>query len=96
MGDDASSINALVNTIFQQYAEHDDDTVVRVQQSLFKVYNQTLRKLGDNDVRVVHTGVRTRHTLERVVRYDGEAFENAWGYPASNSGVGVDNYFIYV
>ena len=45
----------------------------RVWQSLFKVYNQTLRKLGNNGFSVEHTGVRARQragTLERVVKYD--------------------------
>ena len=41
-------------------------------QSLFKVYNQTLRKVGNNDFAVEHIGVRKREregTLERVVKY---------------------------
>ena len=48
---------------------------------LFKVYNQTLRKLGDNDFRVEHTGVGKRQrdgTLETMVKYDAEAFSAAW------------------
>ena len=53
--------------------EYDGDTLERVWQSLFKVYNQTLRKLGNNGFSVEHTGVRARQragTLERVVKYD--------------------------
>ena len=67
------------------YEEYDGDTLERVWQSLFKVYNQTLRKLGDNDFSVEHTGVRKRQregTLERVVKYDVEAFKTAWDYLA--------------
>ena len=48
--------------------------------SLFKVYNQTLRKLGDNDFRVEHTGLGKRQRdvkLETVVKYDAEAFSAA-------------------
>ena len=45
----ASSIDELVETIFQQYEEYDSATLERVWQSLFKVHNQTLRKMGDND-----------------------------------------------
>ena len=45
----SSSIDELVETIFQQYEEYDSATLERVLQSLFKVYNQTLRKMGDND-----------------------------------------------
>ena len=52
----ASSIDELVETIFQQYEEYDGATLKRVWQSLFKVYNQTLRKMGDNDFSVEHTG----------------------------------------
>ena len=54
---------------------------------LFKVYNQTLRKLGDNDFRVEHTGVGKRQrdgTLETVVKYDAEAFSAAWDYLADS------------
>ena len=38
-----------MQNIFDQYEEYDGDTLERVWQSLFKVYNQTIRKLGDND-----------------------------------------------
>ena len=53
------------------YEEYDGDTLERVRQSLFNVYNQTLRNLGGNDFRVEHTGVKARQragTLERVVK----------------------------
>ena len=45
----ASSMDELVETHFQQYEEYDSATLERVWQSLFKVHNQTLRKMGDND-----------------------------------------------
>ena len=54
--------------------------VERVWQSLFKVYNQTLRTLGDNDFSVEHSGVRVRQragTLERVAKHDVGAFKAA-------------------
>ena len=57
---------------------------------LFKVYNQTLRKLGDNDTRVEHTGVGKRQrdgTLETVEKYDAEAFSAAWDYLADSDKV---------
>ena len=69
------------------------DTLERVWQSLFKVYNQTLRQMGDNDFSVEHTGVRVRQmagTLERVVKYDAVAFQKAWDFLASSD---EDNYF---
>ncbi|CAN0188679.1 unnamed protein product, partial [Laminaria digitata] len=44
-GMNASAVDELVETIFQQYEEYDGDTLERVWQSLFKVYNQTLRKI---------------------------------------------------
>ncbi|CAN0047978.1 unnamed protein product, partial [Sphacelaria rigidula] len=82
-GMNASSIDELVETIFKQYDEYDGDTLERVWQSLFKVYNQTLREMGDNDSSVEHSGVRVRQragTLERVVKYDKDAFTKAWDY----------------
>ena len=63
--------------------EYDGDTLERVWQSLFKVYNQTPRTLGDNDVSVEHSGVRARQragTLEKVVKYDVDAFKAAWDF----------------
>ena len=56
-------------------------------RAFFKVYNQTLCKLGDNDVRVEHTGVGERQrdgTLETAVKYDAEAFSAAWDYLADS------------
>ena len=47
-GMNASSIDELVETIFEQYKEYDSAT--RVWQSLFQVYNRTLRKMSDNDL----------------------------------------------
>ena len=73
----ASSVDELVQNVFDQYEEYDGDTLEQVWQSLFKLYNQTLRKLGDNDFRVEHTGVGKRQrdgTLKTVVVYDAEAF----------------------
>ena len=70
------------------------DTLERVWQSLFKVYNQTLRQMGDNDFSVEHTGARVRQmagTLERVVKYDAVAFLKAWDFLASSDD--KDNYF---
>jgi len=92
-GMNASSIDELVETIFQQYEEYDSATLERVWQSLFKVYNQTLRKMGDNDFSVEHTGVTARQkagTLERVVKYDQEAFTKAWDYLAAPTSDGED------
>ena len=73
------------------------DTLERVWQSLFKVYNQTLRQMGDNDFSVEYTGVRVRQmagTLERVVKYDAVAFQKAWDFLASSDG--EDNYFYFI
>ena len=51
----ASSIDELGETIFQQYEEYDSANLERVWQSLFKVYNQTLRKLS-----LIHISEPTR------------------------------------
>ena len=86
----ASSIDELVQTIFQ----HDGATLERVWQSLFKVYNQKIRKMGDNDFSVEHTGVTARQragTLERVVKYDQDAFSKAWDYVTAPTSDGEDD-----
>ena len=93
-GMNASSIDELVETIFDQYEKYDGDTMERVWQSLFKVYDQTPRLMGDNDFKVEHTGVSRRQragTLERVVKYDQEAFTKAWDYLASSPSDGEDD-----
>ena len=64
-GMNASSIDEL-ETIFQQYEEYHSATLERVWQNLFKVYNQTLRKMGDNDFSVEHTGVTARQKAETL------------------------------
>ena len=92
----ASSVDELAKGIFDLYEEHDGDTLEWVWQSLFKVYNQTLFKLGDNDFRVEHTGVKARQragTLERVVKYDAEVFNAAWDYLASSDS--EDSFYIF-
>ena len=89
----ASSIDELVETIFQQYEEYDGHTLERVWQSLFEVYNQTFRKIGDNDLKVKHNGARKRQragTLETVVKYHQEAFSKAWDYLAPSPSDGED------
>ena len=79
----------------QKYSQNipNFDTLEGVWQSLFKVYNQTLRQMGDNDFSVEHTGVKVRQmagTLERVVKYDAVAFQKAWDFLASSDD--EDNY----
>ena len=72
------------------------NTLERVWQSLFKVYNQTLRQMGDNDFRVEHTGVRVGQmagTLEKVAKYDAVAFQKAWDFLASSDD--EDNFFFF-
>ena len=84
----------MVETIFQQYEEYDSATFERVWQSLFKVYNQTLRKMGDNDFSVEHTGVTARQkagAIERVVKNYQEAFTKAWDYLVAPTSDGEDD-----
>ena len=72
------------------------DTLERVWQSLFKVYNETLRQTGDNDFSVEQTGVGVRQmagTLERVVRYDAVAFQKAWDFLASSDDEDIFFFF---
>ena len=86
----AISVDELVKSFFDLYEENDGDTFERGWQNLLKVYNQTLRKLGDNDIlRVEHVGVKAWQRagmLQRVVKNDAEAFSAAWDYLASSDG----------
>ena len=98
-GINASTIEELVKTIFEQYEEYDGDALERVWQCLFKVYNQTLRKFGDNDLSVEHAGVRVRQragTLEWVVKYDVGAFQRAWDFLASSPSDSEDDYYLFI
>ena len=77
--------------------EYDGDTLERVWQSLFKVYNQTLRQMGYKDFSVEHTGVRVRQmagTLERVVKYDAVTFQKACDFLASSDD--EDSFFFFL
>ena len=52
--------------------------------------------MGDNDFSVEHTGVTARQragTLERVVKYDQDAFSKVWDYLAVPTSDGEDDYF---
>ena len=85
-GMNACSVEEL-ESIFEQYEAYDAATLERVWQSLFKVYDRTLRNMGDNDFSVEHTGVSKRQragTFEKVVKYDKEAFDKAWAWMASS------------
>ena len=64
-GMDVSLIHEL-KTILEQYAEYDGVTLERVWQSLFEVYDLTLRNFGDTDFSVGHTGVRVRQRAGTV------------------------------
>ena len=58
-----------------------------VFQGVLEVYNQTFCDVGDNDFAVEHAGARKRQregTLEKVVKYDKEAFERAYAWMASS------------
>ena len=90
----ASSIEELVNTFFEQSAKYDTDTLEKVWQSLFKVYNQTLPNEGSDDVSVEHTGVSVRQragTLERGIKHDKETFHKALEYLASGCSDGEND-----
>ena len=50
--------------------------------------------VGDNDFSVEHTGVSARQgaqTLERVLKYDKNAFTKAWDYLAKSPSDGEDD-----
>ena len=56
-GMNACSIDELVETIIQQYEEYGSATLERVWQSLFKVYNQTLRTVSYTHLRAHETSL---------------------------------------
>lgn len=47
---DCSSIDEHMETLFDLYREFDAETLERVRQRPFKVYNLILHALGDNDL----------------------------------------------
>ena len=57
------------------------DTLERAWQSLFKVYNQTLRQMGDNDFSVEHAGVRVRQMRGRW-----KEWQNTMRWPSKRLG----------
>lgn len=65
-----------------------------------RVYNQTLRKIDDNDFSVDHTGVRKpyrQETLERRIKYKKVASENTYACMTSSPSDGEDdNLFIFL
>ena len=66
-GMNASSIDELVETIFDQYEKNDGDTMERVWQSLFEVCDQTLRLMGDNDFKVAVSNTHLTLPTKRIV-----------------------------
>ena len=56
-------------------------------EDVFEVYNHTFYNVGDNDFAVENTRVRKRQregTLEKVMKYDKEAFERTYAWMASS------------
>lgn len=74
---DPSCLAALFDHIDECYWEYDTDTLERVWQALFNVYNCILQEGGGNEYLLPHTGVRRRQDaglLERCVAVDRKAF----------------------
>lgn len=46
------TIDELVETIFGLHAKYEGDTLEHVWQGFFRIYNQALRALGNNDFNV--------------------------------------------
>lgn len=68
---DPDSLAALLTHVEECYWDYPTDTLERVWQLLFNVYNCILEEEGGNDYLLPHTGVRKRQragTLERRVR----------------------------
>ena len=63
-GMNASLIEEMVNTIFEQYAKYDAGTLERVWQSLLQAYNQTLLSLGEKDFTVDCTPLQVNYAAD--------------------------------
>lgn len=71
------SIDDLIKEIKSMSYEYDLEMLEKVRQSLFKRYNQVLRKLEGNEFEVEYTGTRKRQcvggTLARLRCQQGRA-----------------------
>jgi hypothetical protein len=83
---DPASIAALRTDIEEAYWAYDKETMERVWQALFNVYNCILQEGGGNEYLLPHTGVRKRQvagTLEREIPVDRKAFAATAATPAN-------------
>lgn len=74
---DPESLSELLDAVEQCYWEYDVDTLERVWQAQFNVYNCILEHRGDNDFKLPHTGVSKRQragTLKVCPRVNRAAF----------------------
>lgn len=60
------SIQERVEGIGAMFAEYDNETLVRVWQSLYEMYNRALRARGGNDFKVKRTGIAQRPKREEL------------------------------
>jgi hypothetical protein len=74
---DPDNLSALLDHVEECYWEYDPDTLERVWQALFNVYNCILQEKGGNEYLLPHTGVRKRQAagvLEQCAAVDRRAF----------------------
>jgi hypothetical protein len=74
---DPQNLSALLDHVEDCYWSYDRDTLERVWQALFNVYNCILQEKGGNEYLLPHTGVRKRQhagALETCVAVDRGAF----------------------
>jgi hypothetical protein len=74
---DPDNLSALLDHVEECYWEYDSDTLERVWQALFNVYNSILQEKGGNEYLLPRTGVRKRQLagkLEECAVVDRRAF----------------------
>ena len=75
-----STCDELAASVATMYDDYDAETLERIWQSLFKIYNQVFRTLGRNDFDVEHSQTEKKQQegkLHKVVSVDREAYERA-------------------
>ena len=75
-----STCDELAASVATMYDDYDAETLERIWQSLFKIYNQVFRTLGRNDFDVEHSQTEKKQQegkLQKVVSVDREAYERA-------------------
>jgi hypothetical protein len=75
-----STIEGMMKVVYDEYERYDTETLERVWQCLFVVYNKVLEELGGNGYKLDHTGTRQaqlRGELNSRVEVNRAAYDTA-------------------